>query len=95
MQTQIKTIADFKRAMQLGTKWHTTHKYTNGPYTSPTKDMGVRECGLHYTIDFGFKTDHDTISHCTWPKKAQFRMDGDTVVITTSFCQLKYTQVHS
>ena len=91
----MKTIADFKRAMQIGTKWHTTHQWidSNGDMLDPIKDMGIRECRLHNTVNFGFKTDHGTISYSSWPKKAELAFDNDTVVIKTSFCQLKYTRV--
>ena len=91
----MKTITDFKRAMQIGTKWQATHQWihANGELLEPIKDMGIRECRLHNTVDFGFKTDHNTISHSRWPKKMELSFNGDTVIITTSFCQLKYTQV--
>ena len=90
----IKTIADFKRAMTIGTKWEATHKYTNNNPTEP-KSLGIRECGLNNTVDFGFLTDRGTTSYCKWPKKSEFSTEdnGNVVVITTDFCELKYREV--
>lgn len=92
----IKTIADFKRAMLPGTFWYATHRYTDNNPT-PKKYLGLRECGLNNSVDFGFKTGkapNGSISHCSWPKKSQFSTidNGNTVVIKTSFCELTYTQ---
>jgi hypothetical protein len=90
----IKTIADFKRAMTVGTFWEATHRFI-GDNPSAPKSLGVRECGLNNTVNFGFKTDRGTISYCDWPKKAEFSTsdNGNTVVITKpGFCELRYTQ---
>ena len=87
----MKTIADFKRAMIPGTKWHTTHRYINNNPTPP-KDMGIRECGLNNSVDFGFiNPASGQISHCSWPKKSEFSVEGNTIVITNDFCELRYT----
>jgi len=90
----IKTIADFKRAMVPGTCWEAIHRYI-GDNPSEPKSLGIRECGLNNTVDFGFKTDRGTISHCQWPTKATFSTsdNGNTVIITQpGFCELRYTQ---
>ena len=91
----IKTIADFKRAMLLGTTWEATHEYTNNNPTPP-KSLGVREVGLVRATSFGFKTDRGTISYCGWPKKSEFSTEdnGNVAVITTDFCKLRYRQVN-
>ena len=52
----IKTIADFKRAMIPGTFWECTHKYI-GKNPSKPKSLGLRECVLNNSVDFGFKTE--------------------------------------
>jgi hypothetical protein len=88
----MKTIADFKRAMIVGSMWECTHQYIGNNPSNP-KSLGLRECGLNNSVDFGFKTDSG-ISHCAWPKKANFTIDGETVVITQiGFCELRYTQI--
>jgi hypothetical protein len=90
----IKTIADFKRAMLLGTTWEATHEYT-GNNPTPPKNLGIREVGLVRTTNFGFKTDRGTISYCDWPKKSEFSTEdnGNVVVITKGFCKLRYRQI--
>jgi hypothetical protein len=89
----IKTIADFKRAMLLGTTWEATHEYTDNNPTPP-KNLGIREVGVVRTTNFGFKTGRNTISYCDWPKKSEFSTEdnGNVVVITTGFCKLRYRQ---
>jgi hypothetical protein len=91
--TNIKTIADFKRAMIPGTFWEATHQYI-GEHPSEPKSLGVRECALNNSVDFGFKTDNG-ISYSPWPKKGEFitEENGTVVVITKpGFCQLRYIQ---
>ncbi len=88
------TIADFKRAMVIGSVWECTHRYI-GDNPSELKSLGVRECALNNSVDFGFKTDAG-ISHCSWPTKSTFSMDGHTVVITrVGFCELRYTLLNT
>ena len=62
----MKSIADFKRAMKLGTVWHTYHNLYHS-------DMGIRECSKINTVGFGFKTVRQDgsigTSHCEWPTK--------------------------
>lgn len=89
----IRTIADFKRAMTIGTFWEASHQYIDN-HPTPPKSLGIRECALNNSVDFGFKTDRGTISHCSWPKKKEFSTldSGNTVVITNEFCELRYTQ---
>lgn len=91
----IKTIADFKRAMVPGTFWEANHRYINNNPTQP-KSLGIRECSLNNSVNFGFKTDHNSTSHCSWPKRKEFSTldDGNIVVITTDFCELQYRQVN-
>ena len=91
---QIKTIADFKRAMIKGTKWHSIHEFT-GDNPKPPVDMGVRECGLNNSVDFGFIIPEKSgrVSHCNWPKKSEFSTDGQTVTIDSGWVVLKYKEV--
>jgi len=90
----IKTIADFKRAMVIGSTWETTHKYTDNNPTLP-KNMGIRECGKIQSNCFAFiNPESGQLSYCNWPKKTEFstRDNGNIVVITTSFCELTYRE---
>jgi hypothetical protein len=89
----IKTIADFKRAMVPGTFWEAQHRYTNNNPTPP-KSLGIREVGKAQSNSFAFKTDRGTLSWCDWPKKSEFSTsdNGNVVVITTDFCELRYIQ---
>ena len=91
---KIKTIADFKRAMQPGTFWKTTLEYIGKRFTAPTKSLGIRECVLNNSVDFGFKSLKSKVSHSTWPKKSEFSVVDDTIIIRIKdFCELRYTQV--
>ena len=89
----IQSIADFKRALTVGSRWEATHEYINNNPTPP-KNLGVREVGKVQSNSFAFKTEHNSLSWCDWPKKNQFSTEdnGNTVVITTDFCRLRYTE---
>ncbi len=93
----IKTVADFKRAMVPGTTWECTHRYI-GEHPSEPKSLGRRECVLANSVDFGFESANSPgeISHCQWPKRANMTTeDGGNVVILTTpgFCELRYREV--
>ena len=90
----IKTIADFKRAMIPGTFWETTHKYIGEDQTA-RKSLGIRECVLNNTVGFGFTVDIMRVAHSDWPKRTEFSTeDGGNVVIITKpgFAELRYIQ---
>jgi len=91
--SNIKTIADFKRSMVVGSTWETTHKYTtNNPI--PPKSLGIRKVGKVQSNSFAFITDSGNLSWCDWPKKSEFSVvdNGTTVVITKEFCELRYIE---
>ena len=89
----MKTIADFKREMTVGTVWMTTHKFLNPE--SQLKDMGIRTCSVVQSNSFAFRNPvSGENSWCDWPKKSEVSFDGDTVVITReNFCQLTYQKI--
>ena len=92
----IRNIADFKRAMVVGSHWEAYHKYL-GEHPTEQKSLGIRTVAVNRSIGFGFNTDRGSISYCDWPKKAEFSTedDGNVVVITVDgFVQLKYIQRH-
>lgn len=74
----MKTLADFKRAMRIGTKWSAYNHYYNS-------DMGIRECSIAQTNRFAFKTiknDGEICnSWCDFPKASDIEFTNDTVVI--------------
>lgn len=86
------TIADFKREMIVGSKWHGTHCYTDNNPTPP-KDFGVRKCGLSNTVGFAFVKENGKLSHCSWPTKDTFSAKENVVTIDTGFCVLTYTKI--
>lgn len=92
----IRTIADFKRALIVGTHWEAYHKYL-GEHPTEQKSLGIRTVAVNRGIGFGFETDRRTISYCDWPKKAEFSTeDGGNVVVITEpgFFELRYIQRH-
>lgn len=69
----MKTLADFKRAMVIGSKWSCfNHLYHS--------DMGVRTCAHVDTVKFGFKSDKG-ISFCDWPRAADLKIEDGAVNI--------------
>lgn len=90
----MKTVADFKRSMTVGTVWKATHAFI-GANPSPTKDMGTRECGLANTANFAFKNpESGELSYCDWPKKAEFSYnDGVVTIEKEGFVKLTYEKV--
>lgn len=92
---KIEKIKDFKRAMIVGSKWEAFHKYI-GEHPSEQKSLGIRECVLSNSVEFGFMNEI-VISHCKWPTKEEFSTedDGNVVVITKpGFCQLRYIEMN-
>lgn len=75
---QIKTLADFKKAIQVGVKLETIH--------AKLGSFGVREVSIKQTNSFALKTpkpDNKFVdSWCEYPKAKDFECDGtDTVKI--------------
>jgi len=91
----MKTIADFKRAVTVGSKWHTTHNFVTNGINEPIKDMGVREVGKVQSNCFAFRTLSGELSYCDWPTKKEFSVenDGKTAVLNSGFAILNYTEV--
>lgn len=90
----MKTVADFKRAMVVGTKWKATHAYLSGA-GAPSKPLGTRECGLANTVSFAFvNPESGELSYCDWPKKAEFSFENGVVtIVKEGFCKLTYEEV--
>lgn len=90
----MKTIADFKRKMIVGSIWQVTHEYI-GDNPSLPKDLGTRECGHVQSNSFAFKTMRDgkeVLSWGDWPKKTEFKPidDNNAIVEKEGFVRLTY-----
>lgn len=60
----MKTIADFKRTMIVGSQWIFTAHWHSNPI--------IRECKQTDNVGFGLKhPTQEKISYCNWPKKAE------------------------
>ena len=64
----MKTIADLKRKLVVGSKWHTVWKCRD-----TESDMGVRKVNRIQSNSFGFesKKHPGESSWCDWPKKSE------------------------
>lgn len=90
----MNSIADFKRAMVVGTKWKATHAFI-GAVPTLTKSLGERVCGLANTVSFAFTNPvSGELSYSDWPKKKEFSYKDGVVTITfENFCVLTYEEV--
>ncbi len=72
----MKTIADFKRALTLGSKWQATWHSPDGAYTT---DLGTRKVGVVKSNRFGFERIGENgeiiLSWCEFPKAANFAVN--------------------
>lgn len=81
----MKTIADLKRKMTLGSKWHCIHHGFAPNWTQ--NDMGIRPISIVQSNSIAFRTQRGTDSWISWPKKNQviFHSDKSFSVIDPSF----------
>ena len=70
----MKTIADIKRAMTLGSRWRTIH-HGFSPNWMP-KDLGIREISIVQTKSVAFKTLTGN-SWVTIPNKSQVIFENE------------------
>ena len=86
----MKTVADIKRKMVIGSTWHALWEQIND---GATADMGNRVLAVHQSNSFGFinpKTGN--VSWCDWPKKSEVEFLSDTQFRITHFnVRLTYT----
>lgn len=88
----MRTLADFKRRLAVGTKVHTTYhaafagRDEKGQVYYKDEDKGIREVSIVQSNSFAFKTPksdgtfHD--SWCAYPKAKEFKIvDENTVTI--------------
>jgi len=81
----MKTIADIKRKMTLGSQWHCIH-HGFSPNWVPN-DMGVRPVSIVQSNQVAFKTTKGSDSWITFPKKDQvvFHNENSFSIIDKSF----------
>jgi len=91
----IKSIADFKRTMVVGTFWEATHQFLEKYTPTKIKDLGIRKCVCSDTVKFGFFNEKvGGVSYCDWPNKKSFSVENNVVIIQEDeFCKLTYKQV--
>lgn len=69
----MKTLSDIKKAMTVGSKWHTVNHISG-------KDFGVREVSISQTTQFALKTIHQGVITDSWlryPKIKDIRFNSD------------------
>ncbi len=71
----MKTLADFKRALTLGSEWEAYY----GPNLQP---LGKRSVGRVMSNGVGFNTERGTLSYFYYPKASLLRfLNEDTVEV--------------
>ena len=82
----MKTLADVKRKMTLGSKWHCVQLFEGG------KDLGVREVGTVQTNAVAFLKHDGKLSWLWWPKAKDVQVDKNGfTVFQNGVPTLKYT----
>lgn len=82
----MKSFAEFKRALKIGTLLHALHHgylKSDNPeeYSMPPKDMGVREVSIVQTNSIALKTTKNNgkvvDSWVYWPKASEAKVNGN------------------
>lgn len=83
----MKTIAEFKRALSVGTLVHTTHHQTSkrdpetGKIVFSDTDMGTRPVSVLKSTQVGFLTERGTVSWLQWPKASECIIEGNQMTV--------------
>ncbi len=77
----MKTLTDFKKALQLGTVWNCLHVASNN-------SLGDREIVFKNTVKVGFKTDRGSISYLHLPKASEIEFHDGEAHIFHPACKL-------
>lgn len=90
----MKTIADIKREMTIGSTWHCMWKCRDA-----TKDMGRRPVSIVQSTKFAFRTVKQdgtvTNSWCDFPKKSDVEFINDNCFkIKHDDIELTYTKIY-
>jgi hypothetical protein len=76
----MKTLSDIKKAMELGTRWHTVNHITN-------KDFGVRPISQVRSNEIALLTDHQGCKTDSWikfPKAKNIQFNNEDSFTVTS-----------
>lgn len=84
----MKTLADVKRKMTLGSKWHSVQLFEGG------QDLGVREIGKVQTNAVAFLKADGKLSWLWWPKAMDVKVEENSfTILQDGVPTLKYTFV--
>lgn len=84
----MKTLADVKRKMTLGSKWHSVQLFEGG------RDLGVREIGKVQGNAVAFLKHDGKLSWLWWPKAKDVRVEENSfTILQNGMPKLKYTFV--
>lgn len=72
------SLAEFKRMLQPGTKWHAYH---HGGGSMAPKDMGVREVSKLQSNAVAFKMENGKESWLQFPKAKEMKFENDSFII--------------
>ncbi|MCD8252745.1 MAG: hypothetical protein LUD40_12475 [Phocaeicola dorei] len=82
----MKTLADVKRKMTLGSKWHCVRVFNNN------ENIGVREIGKVQTNAVAFLKPDGKLSWLWWPKAKDVQVEGNSfTILQNGVSKLKYT----
>lgn len=82
----MKTLADVKRKMALGSKWYCVRVFNNN------EDMGVREIGKVQSNAVAFLKPDGKLSWLWWPKAKDVQVEGNSfTILQNGVPKLKYT----
>jgi len=87
----MKTIKDFKAAMQVGSKWKTTTEIRHGIPIN----LGERKCSTANELLFVLKNEIDAyLLHYQWPTDDDFiSVDENTIIIDKGWMKQTFTKV--
>ena len=81
----MKTLADVKRKMTLGSKWHCVRVFNNN------ENIGVREIGKVQTNAVAFLKPDGKLSWLWWPKAKDVQVEGNSfTILQNGVPKLKY-----
>lgn len=82
----MKTLADVKRKMTLGSKWYCVRVFNNN------ENMGVREIGKVQSNAVAFLKPDGKLSWLWWPKAKDVQVEGNSfTILQNGVPKLKYT----
>lgn len=97
----MKNLADIKRAMTVGSKWHTVH-HGYAPNDGKSMDFGVRRIVEANTVSVLLVKPDNSASNFYFPKASNIRIDSedsfsvrwdDDYVTNNDFYFMTYTRV--